>query len=121
MCSRPAPSDRWITAVRAVFDLLFRFSRHFPTEGSTMPIGLSLSGGGARGDFQVGALRFLYDQGVRPDVVAGTSVGAINGAKLAEGESDDPTQGLRGLEAIWTSLRFNSDMYLYEPWLGEID
>jgi NTE family protein len=87
-----------------------------------MPVGLALSGGGARGDFQVGALRFLYDQGVRPDVIAGTSVGAVNGAKLAEGESAaDQTQGLQGLEAIWTQLQVNSDMYLFEPWLGTID
>lgn len=87
-----------------------------------MPTGLALSGGGARGDFQVGALRFLYDQGVRPNIITGTSVGAINGAKIAEGENDsEPTQGLRGLEAIWNSLQFNSDMYLFEPWLGTID
>jgi len=87
-----------------------------------MPVGLALSGGGARGDFQVGALRFLYDQGIRPDILAGTSVGAVNGAKLAEGESDgDPSQGLRGLESIWNSLQVNSDMYLFEPWLGTID
>ena len=87
-----------------------------------MPVGLALSGGGARGDFQVGALRFLYDQGVRPEIISGTSVGAVNGGKLAEGENDtDPSQGLRGLEGIWNSLQFNSDMYEFEPWLGEID
>ena len=34
----------------------------------------------------------------------GTSVGAINGAKLAEGEGDRD-QGLRGLESLWNSLR----------------
>ncbi|MDQ4070564.1 MAG: patatin-like phospholipase family protein, partial [Actinomycetota bacterium] len=59
-----------------------------------MPIGIVLSGGGAKGDFQVGALRFLYNQGIRPDILSGTSVGAINAAKLAEGENPaDPTQG----------------------------
>jgi NTE family protein len=85
-----------------------------------MPTGLVLSGGGAKGDFQVGAIRFLYDQGVQPDIIAGTSVGAINGGKLAEGEGD-PDQGLRGLESLWNSLQFNSDMYQFEPWLGGID
>jgi NTE family protein len=85
-----------------------------------MPTGLVLSGGGAKGDFQVGAIRFLYDQGVQPDIIAGTSVGAINGAKLAEGEGD-PDQGLRGLESLWNSLQFNSDMYQFEPWLAGID
>jgi predicted acylesterase/phospholipase RssA len=83
-------------------------------------IGLALSGGGARGDFEVGAVRYLYDHGVVPDIICGTSVGAINGAKLAEGEGA-PDQGLPGLEAIWLSLRTNSDMYLEERWLNEID
>jgi len=79
---------------------------------------ITLSGGGAAGDFQVGALRFLYDHGVVPDIICGTSVGAINAVKLAEGEDPaNPGQGLAGLEAIWGSLRFDSDMYLPEPWL----
>jgi NTE family protein len=85
-----------------------------------MSTGLVLSGGGSRGDFQLGAIRFLYDQGVQPDIIAGVSVGAINGGKLAEGEGD-PNQGLRGLESMWNSLQFNSDMFLFEPWLGGID
>jgi NTE family protein len=69
-----------------------------------MTTAIVLGGGGARGDFEVGALRFLYDQGVMPDVLVGTSVGAINAAKLAEGgPSDDPTRGLKGLESIWLS------------------
>ncbi len=82
-----------------------------------MPIGIVLSGGGAKGDFQVGALRFLYNQGIRPDILTGTSVGAINVAKLAEGENPaDPTLGLTGLERIWESLQRNSDMYVDEAW-----
>jgi NTE family protein len=51
-----------------------------------MTTALSLSGGGSKGDFQLGAVRFLYRvRGVRPDIIIGTSVGSINGAKLAEG------------------------------------
>ena len=46
-----------------------------------MPIAISLSGGGAKGDFEVGALRLLYDRGIRPDVLTGSSVGAINAVK----------------------------------------
>ena len=87
-----------------------------------MTTALVLSGGGARGDFEVGALRFLYDQGVRPDIICGTSVGSVNGVKLAEGENGaDPTQGLPGLEALWFELQVNTDMYLEEPWLGTLD
>jgi NTE family protein len=87
-----------------------------------MSIGIVLSGGGAKGDFQVGALRFLYDQGIRPQVLCGTSVGAINAAKLAEGENPaNPGQGLSGLERIWDGLQYNSDMYGEEAWLYHPD
>jgi NTE family protein len=87
-----------------------------------MPTAICLSGGGAKGDFEVGALRLLYDRGVRPNILAGTSVGAINAVKLAEGEDPaNPRQGLAGLETIWASLRRNEDMYLEEDWLHDPD
>ena len=48
-------------------------------------IAIVMSGGGSKGAFQVGALKRLYEAGIRPQIVCGTSVGALNGAKLAEG------------------------------------
>lgn len=42
-----------------------------------------LSGGGARGAFQVGALKALLESGYHPDLMVGTSVGAINSVYLA--------------------------------------
>jgi NTE family protein len=42
-----------------------------------------LSGGGARGAFQVGALKALLEAGYQPDLLVGTSVGAINATYLA--------------------------------------
>jgi NTE family protein len=42
-----------------------------------------LSGGGARGALQAGALRALLEAGIRPDMLVGTSAGAINAAYLA--------------------------------------
>jgi NTE family protein len=85
-----------------------------------MPTAIVLSGGGAQGDFQVGALRFLYDQEIRPDIIAGSSVGAINGTKLAEGEGA-PDQGLADLEALWLEeLRTNDNMYLTEDWVNNL-
>jgi predicted acylesterase/phospholipase RssA len=42
-----------------------------------MPIAIVLSGGGAKGDIEVGALRFIYDQGARQDILCGTSVGSM--------------------------------------------
>lgn len=87
-----------------------------------MTVAISLSGGGAKGDFQVGALRYIYDQGVRPDILSATSVGSINAIKLTEGEDPaNPRLGLSGLEALWAGLRRNSDMYLEEAWLYDAD
>ncbi len=42
-----------------------------------------LSGGGSCGALQVGALRALFEAGLHPDILVGTSVGAINAAYLA--------------------------------------
>ena len=59
--------------------------------------------GGARnlGAMQVGMLAALADAGIRPDVVLGCSVGAVNGAAVAA----DPTPaGVARLEAVWREL-----------------
>ncbi|MBW2527863.1 MAG: patatin-like phospholipase family protein [Deltaproteobacteria bacterium] len=57
------------------------------------PVGLVLSGGGARGAFQVGVWKVLRDEpgglGRTPSVISGTSAGAINGALIAAGLSPD--------------------------------
>ena len=60
-----------------------------------------LSGGGSLGSIQVGALEALLEQGIYPDIIVGTSVGALNGALLAR----EPTlDGVRGIRDIWLSL-----------------
>lgn len=46
-------------------------------------IGLVLGGGGARGWAHLGVIDALDDLGIKPDVIAGTSIGAIVGAYLA--------------------------------------
>jgi NTE family protein len=79
-------------------------------------IGFALSGGESKGDFQVGAIRLLFSRGKRPSIITCTSVGSINGVKLAEGGDD----ALKELEEIWKSLQTNGDMYNEEPWLSEI-
>ncbi|HLN20746.1 MAG TPA: patatin-like phospholipase family protein [Bacteroidales bacterium] len=50
-------------------------------------IGLVLSGGGARGYAHLGFLEALNEAGIYPDVIAGTSAGAIAGALYADGYS----------------------------------
>ena len=47
------------------------------------PLAFVLSGGAARGALQVGALRALLEANIRPDMLVGTSVGAISAAYLA--------------------------------------
>ena len=58
------------------------------------PIGLALGGGGARGLAHVGALKVLTKADIRPDYIAGTSIGAIIGAWLALGKSLDELEAL---------------------------
>lgn len=53
------------------------------TSGKT--IGISLSGGGARGFAHVGVLQALEEHGLSPDIVCGTSAGAIIGVLYAHG------------------------------------
>ncbi|MEQ1616439.1 MAG: patatin-like phospholipase family protein [Hyphomicrobiaceae bacterium] len=46
---------------------------------AAMKIGLALGGGAARGWAHIGVLRALHDAGIHPDIVAGTSIGAVVG------------------------------------------
>lgn len=60
-------------------------------------IGLALGSGAARGWAHVGVIRALEQAGVRPDLVCGTSIGALVGAAYAAGELDRFEQWLLGL------------------------
>ncbi|MBI1868775.1 MAG: patatin-like phospholipase family protein [Methylocystis sp.] len=51
-------------------------------------IGLALGAGAARGWSHIGVLRELADHGIKPDVVAGTSIGAVVGGCYAAGRLD---------------------------------
>lgn len=80
-------------------------------------VALVLSGGGARGAYEVGVMSYLYDELVRLrggqlppfDIVCGTSVGAINGCYLAA-HMADPISGVRRLVDLWSSIRFEQVM-----------
>jgi NTE family protein len=60
-----------------------------------------LGGGGQMGAHQVGMLRALLERDVLPDVVVGTSVGALNGAAMA---ADPSPPAVDRLEAEWSSM-----------------
>jgi NTE family protein len=60
-----------------------------------------LGGGGVFGATQVGMLRALLESGFQPDLVIGTSVGALNGAAIA---ANPTTAGVDILADLWSSL-----------------
>ena len=60
-------------------------------------VGLALGSGSARGWAHVGVIRALEQAGIRPDLVCGTSVGALVGAAYAAGELDRFEQWLLGM------------------------
>lgn len=54
-----------------------------------MKRGLVLEGGGAKGAYHAGAVKALYDNGYSFDGIAGTSIGAVNGAMIAQDDNCD--------------------------------
>lgn len=68
--------------------------------------GLVLSGGGAKGAYQVGVVKALAEAGVRVDAVAGASIGALNGAIVAAAPS--LADAAERLETVWCQLAKSS-------------
>lgn len=66
-----------------------------------MTVAFVLGGGGVLGAVEVGMLRALLEAGVRPDLVVGTSVGAVNGAAFC---ADPTAEGVARLGRLWTEL-----------------
>ncbi len=64
--------------------------------------GLALGSGSARGWAHIGVIRALEERGIKPDVVCGTSVGALVGAAYASGELDRLEKWVTGL--AWTTV-----------------
>jgi NTE family protein len=73
-------------------------------------LGLVLSGGGARGAYEVGVLEYIFSEFLdasgnppKVDLISGTSVGAVNGAFVASSIGDVPS-AIKHLVSIWTEL-----------------
>ncbi len=67
-----------------------------------------LGGGGLLGAVEVGMLRALFEAGVSPDLILGTSVGALNGALVAA----DPSPGvIDRLGKLWESASASKEVY----------
>jgi NTE family protein len=73
-----------------------------------------LSGGGSLGAMQVGMLQALMEARIRPDLLIGTSVGAVNAAWIAGRPDHD---GALELGEIWRGLR-RQDIFPLSPWAG---
>jgi NTE family protein len=73
-----------------------------------------LSGGASLGSIQVGMLLGLAEAGITPDMIVGTSVGAVNGGWVA---SRPDVAGISALAKLWRSLSRN-DVFPTRPLLG---
>lgn len=84
---------------RYSFSLIFLVSFFF-TQAQTQPkLGLVLSGGGAKGLAHVGVLKAMEEVGLRPDFIAGTSMGSIVGGLYSLGYSADEIDSImRGVD-----------------------
>ena len=76
--------------------------------------GVVLSGGGARGAYEAGVIRYIRDElpprvraHARMEIICGTSVGAINGCFLAANAHQPDLQG-RAMSQVWERLRIES-------------
>ncbi|HZC51841.1 MAG TPA: patatin-like phospholipase family protein [Mycobacterium sp.] len=81
-----------------------------------MPTAFVLSGGASLGAIHVGMLRALADEGESPDLIVGTSVGAVNGGWIA---SRPDAAGIRGLADLWVSLS-RRDIFPTHPLAGAL-
>ncbi|RKZ28841.1 hypothetical protein DRQ36_09845, partial [bacterium] len=67
--------------------------------------GLLLTGGGAKGAFQIGALKYIIGESVRDyDIVSGFSVGALTGAMVAQGDFEL-------LHEVWAGIQSIRDIF----------
>lgn len=72
-----------------------------------------LGGGGLLGAVEVGMLRALFEAGIRPDLVLGTSVGALNGLVVAS----DPTEAVvPRLDELWREVGESNSVYSDRTW-----
>lgn len=105
-------------------NLLGALNDKLSNDPNFVQVGIVLTGGGAKGDFQVGALDHIYNKfkpgdptGPAIKIISGSSVGALNGTKLAEGPNANPNP-LSQLKQIWTSIADPNDIYIDGPELA---
>ncbi len=77
---------------------------------------LILQGGGSLGAFTCGVCKTFAKKDVKFDIIAGTSIGAINGAIIAGSKNDNPAKDLEDfwIEIAESSFNIIPDMFFYE-------
>lgn len=75
--------------------------------------GLVLEGGGAKGAYQIGAWKALKEAGIRIKGIAGTSVGALNGALICMGD-------LEKAESLWKNISYSQIMSVDDKVMEDI-
>jgi len=75
-------------------------------QSSNLKVGLVLSGGGAKAMAHLGLLRIMDEEGLQPDYIAGTSMGAVLGAMYAMGYSATEIQ-LKMYQIHWADVMTN--------------
>jgi len=88
----------------------------------SQPLAIALAGGGSRASFQIGALRYLYDhEGISPDIITGTSAGAILASVLAQHpDPADQRAALAKVEEIWSTMSSSSEMFEELEWFAKL-
>ena len=71
-------------------------------------VGLVLSGGGAKGAYQVGVLKYMAENGMTIDAIAGASIGALNGAVIAS--ANNMQEASEHLNRLWQTLANESPL-----------
>src|SRR5208282_3298533 len=96
--------------VRSINDRLS--DENFALEGVATQTVLILQGGGALGAFECGVVQALDEADIHPDIVAGVSIGAFNGAIIA----GNPGNSAAALEAFWNDLSVATPCAPTEKW-----
>jgi NTE family protein len=107
----PDTCDRRLGLARPVMPLGTRASATQPPVGAPRTA-FVLAGGAALGAMQAGMLHALYERGIVPDLLVGTSAGALNAAYVASRPQTVATA--RELGAVWSGLR-RKDIFPLRP------
>ncbi len=78
-----------------------------------LPYAMALEGGGARGSYQIGAWKALREAGLRITAVAGTSVGALNGALITMGD-------VERAQELWANIHYSEVMDVDDEEMGDL-